>query len=126
MGCQSLTENQARLEGNWQLVAVNGEALPKLARGQQFSANFSGKGSASGSVACNRWHGQYEHNAEQIMVSKAATTRKACLLNSTFLSQLERDFLTSLQNARIEHLTHQDLVIKDAAGKTLSFVRQGQ
>lgn len=116
LGCAHFGADQTSIEGHWKLTALNGKPLPLVKKPQKvaYTLNLNSNGTAHGILACNNWRANYEHKNQQLLLDKAITTRKLCLIKQPMLKELERTFLNNLNHATIAEVNEQALVLEAA------------
>ncbi|RJX70169.1 META domain-containing protein [Vibrio sinensis] len=102
---------------NWQLVSVDGKALPEQALTEAPRLEVGEKMTANGNAGCNNFFGQAELKDNQFRIEKMALTMKMCMDAEM---NVERAFSSTLSNWSDMTLTKDSLVLKNAE-HTLTF-----
>ena len=80
---------------------------------------FKADGAVSGNGGCNRFSGQYSHEADLLEIGPLMSTKMACLK----LDQ-EQAFFQALDKTKRMAATHHVLLLKNDAGETLMTLRR--
>lgn len=109
--------------GAWMLSAVDhGNLSVKDTTGKiTFTLKLSQDGTASGVVACNRWHSKYQLSGNNLKLAPAATTRKMCIISDPVVKKLERQYLAALQESVSYVRQGQKLILTLKSGETWIF-----
>jgi heat shock protein HslJ len=93
------TRPATTLEGEWRLNEVRSESGTWVlgADAPAFTLNLAGDGKASGQNACNRWRGVAKIENGRLQLVEVGSTRMRCNFDDAHFSDLERSFLTKLQ-----------------------------
>lgn len=91
-GCATVERDWPSLAGEWQLVAMAGEAGEGLA---PISLTVSGAGEFGGNAGCNRYFGRFSGLPAKATAGPVGSTRRACpgpvmAQESRYLALLER------------------------------------
>lgn len=131
-GCSAMDKGKSdkleNLQGEWVLTRIRAESNTRLGKekGISYTVAFGAGGKASGTIACNRWHGGYELVNEQIRFTAPGMTRKRCFIKDPVLQNLERSFLNRLEGLVNYRLTELELAINVSDGEIWYFSRLKQ
>ncbi|CBL45469.1 Hypothetical protein HDN1F_18860 [gamma proteobacterium HdN1] len=137
-GCTMLSASTPMPLGNWQLVeaiaaqnqttiqTTKAASTQLTDRAPHFTLNLAEKGRASGTVACNRWHGHTMIKNNRLLLQGAASTRARCIIADEALQQIERSWLTRLQSGSEIQTTQKQLRLRFDDGTTWVFERRNE
>lgn len=109
-------EHAMPIEGTpWQLVELDGRAIPRHARGPSFTL-VPGERRVAGSGGCNRMSGPYELTGDELRFGALAATRMACAEGM----ELEQEFFGMLDEVRRAAVEDGELVLFAADGSRLA------
>lgn len=105
-------------EGEWQLVEIDGEAVPLATGAKAPMIMFDAvKSRASGYAGCNNFFGQYELSGNTLKLGPVGATRRAC---PDAQSAIESRFLGMLENVRAWGVDSGELTLLGESGVLLA------
>lgn len=86
---ESVSTNPASLQGDWEIMAINGNEIPTDAR-DVHTVSFNTDGTVAGLAACNRFAGTYTAQQEgMVSLNDVSATKLECESNAeVFLNTL--------------------------------------
>lgn len=111
--CASSAPGAPLSDSRWNAASVTGQPVSGPAPTIEFAA-----GRVSGTGGCNRYFGEYDANADAIVISGLGHTEMACDPN---VMRQEAAFFAALQGARSFHRTSDHLMLTASDGTALVF-----
>ena len=94
---ESVSKNPASLQGDWKVMAINGEEVSGQAQ-DNHTVSFNTDGTVAGVASCNRFAGEYSAQKKgQLSMNSVSATKLECESESTNYF----DVLTSASSFRV-------------------------
>ncbi len=95
---ESVSTNPGSLQGDWKVLAVNGQEIPAGSQ-DQHTVSFNTDGTVAGLAACNRFAGEYSAQEEgSVTMNGFSATKLECDSGSS-------DYLSTLQSVNSFNIT---------------------
>lgn len=95
---ESISTNPASLQGDWEIMAMNGNEIPSQARNVH-TLSFNTDGTVAGLAACNRFAGTYSAQEEGVVsMNSVSATKLECESDS----EAYLDALTSASSFQVK------------------------
>lgn len=124
-GCKAMMATVSPVYGQWVLREVQsaGATLKIDDPAVTFTFNITEDQRANGHVACNSWHGQTRIDKDRLQLLAAGVTRKRCVFDNDALLNIERSYLTTLQQNNLFSASENHLELRLANGDLWRFER---
>ena len=110
--------------GSWVLAEVVQDGKRHALQGEMFTLVMSEEGQANGQVACNRWHGAGTATNDTLTVANAASTRRRCHAEASWISTLEMRYLRLLNDGATYVATDSQLTLTLSNNDQWLFARE--